>query len=323
MAIPALLQNRLSLPIIAAPMFIVSSPELVIAECKAGIVGSFPALNARPAELLDQWLTQIETELASYQAANPQLKIAPFAVNQICHKTNDRLRHDTDVCVKHQVPIIITSLQADAYVIEQTHSYGGIVLHDATNIRHAERALEHGVDGLILVCAGAGGHAGTLSPLALVSEVRRFYDGPIALSGAIANGASILAAQAMGADFAYMGTRFIATHEANAQPAYKQMLIDSAAADIVYSPLFSGLPANYLKASITRNGIDLDNLPSADKSSINFGSGGSSKVKAWRDIWSAGQGTGSIKNIQSMAECVAQLKGEYDAALARLERAHF
>ncbi|MET0379194.1 MAG: nitronate monooxygenase family protein [Spongiibacteraceae bacterium] len=323
MAIPAPLQNRLSLPIIASPMFIVSTPELVIAECKAGIVGSFPALNARPIEMLDVWLTRIETELAAYQAANPTAKVAPFAVNQICHKTNDRLHHDADICTEHKVPIIITSLQADPYVVERAHSYGGIVLHDATNIRHAEKALEHGVDGLILVCAGAGGHAGTLSPLALVSEVRSFYDGPILLSGAIANGASILAAQAMGADMAYMGTRFIATQEANAEPAYKQMLVDSVAEDIVYSSLFSGVPANYLKASIARSGLNPDALAAADKSTMNFGSGGNTDAKVWRDIWGAGHGTGSIKDIPSMADCIAQLKREYDAALAKLNHTRF
>jgi nitronate monooxygenase len=323
MAIPAVLQNRLSLPIIASPMFIVSTPELVIAECKAGIVGSFPALNARPAEMLDVWLTRILTELADYQLENPQATVAPFAVNQICHTTNDRLMHDTEMCVKHEVPIIITSLQADKRVIEATHSYGGIVLHDATNVRHAEKALEHGVDGLILVCAGAGGHAGTLSPLALVSEVRSFYDGPILLSGAIANGASILAAQAMGADMAYMGTRFIATQEANAEPEYKQMLVDSAAEDIVYSSLFSGVPANYLKASVARAGLDPDALAAADKSTMNFGSGGNTDAKVWRDIWGAGHGTGSIKSIPSMAECVAQLKREYDTAYQALSRNHF
>lgn len=323
MAIPAVMQNRLSLPVVASPMFIVSTPELVIAECKAGIVGSFPALNARPADMLDVWLTQIETELAAYQAANPSAKVARFAVNQICHHTNDRLHHDADVCTRHQVPIIITSLQADSYVIKQAHSYGGIVLHDATNIRHAEKALEHGVDGLILVCAGAGGHAGTLSPLALVSEVRSFYDGPILLSGAIATGASILAAQAMGADMAYMGTRFIATQEANAEPEYKQMLIDSSAEDIVYSSLFSGVPANYLKGSIAKSGLDPDALPSADKSTMSFGSGGNTDAKVWRDIWGAGQGTGSIKSAPTMADCVAQLKREYDAAYASLQGRHF
>jgi nitronate monooxygenase len=323
MPIPAILHNRLSLPIIASPMFIISTPELVIAECKAGIVGSFPALNARPAGELDKWLTRIETELAACQAEHPDRKVAPFAVNQICHKTNDRLRHDADVCTAHRVPIIITSLQADSYVIEQAHSYGGIVLHDATNIRHARKALEQGVDGLILVCAGAGGHAGTLSPLALVSEVRTFYDGPILLSGAIANGASILAAQAMGADMAYMGTRFIATEEANADPAYKQMLIDSAAEDIVYSSLFSGVPANYLKDSVRRSGLDPDNLPSADKSTMNFGSGGNTDAKVWRDIWGAGHGTGSIGQAPSVADCVAQLRREYDAAVVSLRARQF
>jgi nitronate monooxygenase len=323
MAIPAVLQNRLSLPIVAAPLFIVSTPDLVIAQCKAGIVGSFPALNARPVDMLDVWLARIRTELAEYQLENPRVAVGPFAVNQICHPTNDRLMHDTDLCVKHEVPVIITSLQADKRVIEATHSYGGIVLHDATTIRHAEKALEHGVDGLILVCAGAGGHAGTLSPFALVSEVRSFYDGPILLSGAIANGASILAAQALGADMAYIGTRFIATAEANASPEYKQMLVDSVAEDIVYSSLFSGVPANYLKASVTRAGLDPEALAVADKSTMNFGSGGNTDAKVWRDIWGAGHGTGSIKTIQTVAECVAQLQREYDAARIKLNHAHF
>jgi nitronate monooxygenase len=283
-------------------------------------VGSFPALNARPAALLDVWIKRIKNELATYQAAHPHIKVAPFAVNHICHATNDRLSHDMQVCVDNQVPIIITSLKAPPQIIDAAHSYGGIVLHDATTIRHAEKALEEGVDGLILVCNGAGGHAGTLSPFALLSEVRRFYAGTIALSGAIANGQSILAAQAMGADLAYMGTRFIATHEANAEPEYKQMLVDSIAEDIVYSSLFTGVPGNYLKGSVTRAGLDPASLPEADKSTMDFGSGGNTDAKAWRDIWGAGHGTGSIQEILSVAGCVEQLQREYRAAKQRLEQ---
>jgi nitronate monooxygenase len=274
MAIPQLLDGKLSLPVIGAPLFIVSGPELVIAQCKAGIVGSFPALNARPAHVLEEWIIRIKEELAAYQAAHPQAKVAPFAVNQIVHGSNDRLQHDVEICVKHQVPIMITSLRPPADVVKAAHSYGGIVLHDVISVRHAEKALEQGVDGLILVCAGAGGHAGTLSPFALVSEIRRFYQGTIALSGAIANGRSILAAQAVGADLAYVGTRFIATHEANAQPQYKQMLVETTANDIVYSPLFTGVHGNYLKPSIVKAGLDPDNLPVADKTTMSFGSGG-------------------------------------------------
>lgn len=318
MTLPAVVQGRLSLPVIGSPMFIVSGPELVIAQCKAGIVGSFPALNARPAEVLEQWLQRITTELDEYRARHPDKPVAPFAVNQIVHQSNDRLQHDVEMCVKYKVPIVITSLRAPNEVVDAIHSYGGIVLHDVINIRHAKKALEAGVDGLILVCAGAGGHAGTLSPFALVSEVRQFFDGPLALSGSIAHGRHILAAQAMGADFAYMGTRFIATQEANAVPGYKQMLIDSAAGDIVYSSLFTGVHGNYLKKSILAAGMDPDNLPEADKSTMSFGSGGSSKSKAWRDIWGAGQGVGLIEDVPSVADLVARLKREYDAAKAEL-----
>ncbi|WP_374586806.1 NAD(P)H-dependent flavin oxidoreductase [Ideonella dechloratans] len=307
-------QSRLSLPVIASPMFIVSNPRLVAAECKAGIVGSFPALNARPAELLDEWLTQLKAELATHDAAHPERPAAPFAVNQICHRSNDRLMRDMETCVKHQVPIIITSLQVSAELVAAAHSYGGVVFHDVISIRHAEKAIEAGVDGLILVCAGAGGHAGTLSPFALLPEIRRIFQGPIALAGAIANGQSILAAQALGADFAYMGTRFIATQEANAVDAYKQMLVDTHAEDIVYSSLFTGVPGNYLKPSIAAAGMDPDNLPSADKSKMDFGSGGNSAAKAWRDIWGAGQGVGSIDSVPSVAELVDQLKAEYREA---------
>lgn len=318
MTLPAVVQGRLSLPVIGSPMFIVSGPELVIAQCKAGIVGSFPALNARPAEVLEQWLQRITTELDDYRAKNPDKPVAPFAVNQIVHQSNDRLQHDVEMCVKYKVPIVITSLRAPNEVVDAIHSYGGIVLHDVINIRHARKALEAGVDGLILVCAGAGGHAGTLSPFALVSEVRQFFNGPIALSGSISHGSQVLAAQAMGADFAYMGTRFIATQEANAAAGYKQMLIDSAAGDIVYSSLFTGVHGNYLKKSITAAGMDPDNLPEADKTTMSFGSGGSSKSKAWRDIWGAGQGVGLIQDSPPVADLVARLKREYDAARAEL-----
>lgn len=318
MSVPAVLKGRLSLPVIGSPMFIVSGPELVIAQCKAGIVGSFPALNARPAEVLEQWLQRITSELDAYRAQNPGKPVAPFAVNQIVHHSNDRLMHDMEVCVKYKVPIVITSLRAPNEVVQAVHSYGGIVLHDVINVRHAKKALEAGVDGLILVCAGAGGHAGTLSPFALVSEVREFFDGPIALSGSMSNGRQILAAQAMGADFAYMGTRFIATQEANAMPDYKQMLVDSTASDVIYSSLFTGVHGNYLKPSIARAGMDPDNLPEGDKTTMSFGSGGTSKSKAWRDIWGSGQGIGQIHDVPPVAELIARMKQEYDAAKAEL-----
>jgi nitronate monooxygenase len=313
-----LLRDRLVLPVIGAPLFIVSGPELVIAQCKAGIVGSFPALNARPKELLEEWIVTIKTELADYAAKNPGRKVAPFAVNQIAHASNDRLEHDVEVCVRHQVPIMITSLRAPADVIAAAHAYGGVVLHDVINLRHAEKAAGEGVDGLVLVCAGAGGHAGTLSPFALLAEVRRWFKGTIALSGAIANGAAILAAQAMGADLAYMGTRFIATREANALPEYKRMLVETTAKDIVYSSLFTGVHGNYLRPSIVAAGLDPDNLPASDKSKMNFGSGGSSRSKAWRDIWGAGQGVGSISDVPSVADCVERLEREYAEAAERL-----
>jgi len=320
MSLPKLLQNRLSLPIIGAPMFIVSGPELVIAQCKAGIIGSFPALNARPKELLTEWIGRIKRELSAYQSENPSVRVAPFAVNQIAHKSNDRLEHDMAVCVQHEVPIIITSLRPPAEVVKAVHGYGGIVLHDVINVRHAEKALEEGVDGLILVCAGAGGHAGALSPFALLTEVRRFYSGTICLAGAITSGAHVLAAQAIGADLAYMGTRFIATEEAHALPAYKQMLIDTTAKDIVYSSLFTGVHGNYLKPAIAATGLDPDNLPTADKSTMNFGSAGNSAAKAWRDIWSAGQGVGNIDDAPSVATLVTRMRQEYDAAFDALTK---
>ncbi|MGQ0578316.1 MAG: NAD(P)H-dependent flavin oxidoreductase [Betaproteobacteria bacterium] len=305
----------MSLPVIGAPLFIVGNPDLVIEQCKSGIIGSFPALNARPAGVLNEWLDRIETALAHHRQAHADAKIAPYAMNQIIHHSNDRLESDLDACVRHRVPIIITSLRSPNDVVKRVHSYGGVVFHDVISIRHAEKALEAGVDGLVLVCAGAGGHAGTLSPLALVREVRRFFAGPIALSGAITDGAGVLAAEAMGADFAYVGTRFIATREANAVDAYKQMVVDSAAADIVYTPFFTGVHGNYLKASIIAAGFDPDNLASADKTSMNFGS---DRIKAWKDIWSAGQGVGNIDDVPAVRELVARLRGEYLAARDRL-----
>jgi nitronate monooxygenase len=315
--IPPALQG-LALPVISSPMFIVSYPELVMAQCKAGIVGSFPALNARPAELLGDWLTQMQEELASYQAANPGTKVGPIAVNQIVHVSNVRLEQDIRVCVDHKVPIFITSLRAPVKeMIDAVHSYGGIVLHDVINLRHAQKAIEAGVDGLILVAAGAGGHAGTLSPFALVGEVRKIFDGPIALSGSIATGDAVLAAQAMGADFAYVGTRFIACQEAHASESYKQSITSAAAADIVYTNLFTGVHGNYIRESIMNSGLDPDNLPEADKSKMDFSSG-TSKAKAWKDIWGAGQGVGQIHDIPTAGEIVARMKAEYDAARARL-----
>jgi nitronate monooxygenase len=315
MALPTVLQD-LSLPVIASPMFIASSPALVAAQCKAGIVGSFPALNARPAELLDTWLTDLQRELAGFQAVNPDKKVGPIAVNQIVHQSNDRLAHDVEVCVKHQVPIIISSLRAPPpEMLDAVHAYGGIVLHDVVSIRHAEKALEAGVDGLILVAAGAGGHAGALSPFALVGEVRKFFDGPIALSGSIATGDAILAAQAMGADFAYIGSRWLATREANVSDAYRDAIVASSAADVVYTNLFTGVHGNYLKKSIEAAGLDPDNLPVSDKSKMSFGSG---SAKAWRDIWGAGQGVGLMDDVPTVEEMVARLKQQYQAARERL-----
>jgi nitronate monooxygenase len=318
MSLPASLQNALRLPVVGSPLFIISTPKLVIEQCKAGIIGSFPGLNARPGPVLEEWLQTITTTLADYQKAHPEKKVAPFAVNQIVHSSNDRLAHDVEMCRKYKVPIQITSLRAPDEVVESAHSYGGLVFHDVTNIKHAKRALQAGVDGLILVCAGAGGHAGTLSPFALVSEVREFYDGPILLSGAIANGASILAAQALGADLAYMGTRFIATQEANASEDYKQAIVASEAEGITYTNLFTGVHGNYLRSSIEKAGLDPDNLPVADKSKMNFGSGGNTKAKAWRDIWGAGQSAGPVHDVPTVAELVDRLEAEYQAAFSKL-----
>ena len=319
MALPPILSERLKLPVIAAPLFIISNPDLVIAQCKAGIVGSFPALNARPAEELDRWLEKITTELAEYDAANPESPSAPFAVNQIVHGSNDRLQHDMEMCVKWKVPIVITSLGAKEFVNESVHSYGGIVLHDIINDRFARKAIEKGADGLIAVAAGAGGHAGALSPFALVQELREWFDGPLLLSGSIANGEAVLAAQAMGADLAYIGSAFIATEEANAEQPYKQSLVDSSADDIVLSNLFTGVHGNYLKPSIIAAGMDPDNLPESDPSKMNFGSGGNSDAKAWKDIWGCGQGIGAVKAVLSAQELVDKIEAQYNAAKLRLE----
>jgi len=314
MAIPKHIQENLSIPVIGSPLFLVSGPELVIAQCKAGIIGSFPALNARPQHVLEEWIIRIKKELAEYKEQNPDAKVAPFAVNQICHASNDRLMDDMVTCVKQEVPIIITSLRPPEELVQAAHSYGGLVYHDVINVRHAKKAAEQGVDGLILVCAGAGGHAGALSPFALLREVKEWFDGTVILSGSIGDGYSIASSLALGADFAYMGTRFIATKEANADQGYKQMLIDSAADDIVYSSLFTGVSGNYLKPSIKNAGLDPDNLPDADKSTMNFGSGGNTDAKAWKDIWGSGQGIGGIKDDPSVEDLVSRLKEEYNQA---------
>lgn len=321
MRLPAALQH-LSLPVIGAPLFIASCPALVIAQCKAGIVGSFPALNARPAEMLDQWLNEIEAALSEHRAAHPDAVIGPIAVNQIVHQSNDRLAHDVEVCVKHRVPVIISSLRAPPKeMLDAIHSYGGVVLHDIISIRHAQKALEAGVDGLILVASGAGGHAGGLSPFALVGEVRKFFDGPIALSGSIASGDAILAAQSMGADFAYIGSRWLATQEANTSEGYRQAIVESTAADVVYTNLFTGVHGNYLKKSIVNAGLDPENLPEADKTAMNFSS--ASGAKAWRDIWGAGQGVGLMEDVPAVAEVVSRLKHEYTTARERVMATHF
>jgi len=315
--IPPVLRE-LALPVIASPMFTVSYPELVLAQCKAGIVGSFPALNARQPELLDTWLGDMKRELDAFKAANPGATVGPIAVNQIVHASNVRLEKDVETCIKHQVPILITSLRAPVReIIDAVHAYGGIVLHDVINLRHARKALDAGVDGLIVVAAGAGGHGGTLSPMALVGEVRRIFRGPVALSGAIATGDAILAAQAMGADFAYMGTRFIASEEANASAAYKQALLRASAADIVYTNLFSGVHGNYVRESIELAGLDPDRLDVADKSLMSFADG-RSKAKAWKDIWGAGHGVGQIGDMPPVREIVARLATEYRQAKARI-----
>jgi nitronate monooxygenase len=312
--LPPVLAN-LPFPVIASPLFIISNPKLVIEQCKAGVVGSMPALNARPASQLEDWLAEITETLAAYNAANPDQPAAPFAINQIVHKSNDRLEHDMAMCVKYKVPIIITSLGAREEINQAAHSYGGVVLHDIINNKFAHKAIEKGADGLIAVAAGAGGHAGVKSPFALIQEIRQWFDGPIALSGSIASGDAVLAAQAMGADFAYIGSAFIATHEARATDDYKKAIVDCNSDDIVYSNLFTGVHGNYLAPSIRASGLDPDNLPESDPSKMNFG--GDAK-KAWKDIWGCGQGIGAIDAVVSTAERVAKLKREYAAARARL-----
>jgi len=316
--LPAVLQ-QLKFPVIGSPLFIISNPKLVIAQCKAGVVGSMPALNARPAEQLEEWLIEITEALAAHNRAHPDKPAAPFAINQIVHKSNDRLEHDMAMCVKYKVPIIITSLGAREDVNAAAHSYGGIVLHDIINNKFAKKAIEKGADGLIAVAAGAGGHAGVKSPFALIQEIREWFDGPIALSGAIANGGAILATQAMGADFAYIGSAFIATEEARAAQAYKQAIVDASSDDIVYSNLFTGVHGNYLAPSIRNAGLDPDNLPESDASKMNFG--GDAK-KAWKDIWGCGQGIGAVKSVVPAAELIDRLYREYEEARERLNLAH-
>lgn len=318
MALPALLEGKLRIPLIGAPMFIVSHPGLVIEQCKAGIVGSFPALNARPQEHLDDWIRQIKDELAEYTEQHPDEPVAPYAVNQIAHLSNERLMADMETCVRHEVPIIITSLRPPEQIVQAVHSYGGVVFHDVTSIRHARKAIEQGVDGVIAVCAGAGGHAGQLSPFALVKEIRKDFEGTIILSGSMTSGADVLAAQAMGADLAYIGTRFIATQEAHAADAYKQMIVDSNAADIIYSSLFTGVHGSYLKGSIANAGLDPDNLPEGNKATMDFKKAEKADAKAWRDIWGAGQGVGSIEDIPPTRELVLRMEQEYNAARDRL-----
>jgi nitronate monooxygenase len=315
MSLPAVLQGRLALPVIAAPLFIISNPDLVIADCTSGVVGAFPSLNARPAEKFEEWLVKITTALAAWDAAHPEQPAAPFAVNLIVHRSNERLLHDLELCVKYRVPIVITSLGARTDVFDAIHAYGGIVLHDIINNAFAKKAVEKGADGIIAVAAGAGGHAGTISPFALVQEIREWFSGPLALSGAIATGDAILAAQAMGADLAYIGSAFIATTEANASAAYKQAIVEGAAADIIYSSLFTGVHGNYLRPSIIAAGLDPDNLAEGHATNMNFQE---SATKAWKDIWGSGQGIGAIKTITPAADLVARLRREYQDARARL-----
>ncbi|MGC1468732.1 MAG: nitronate monooxygenase family protein [Sphingorhabdus sp.] len=321
MTLPAIF-DKLRLPVIGSPLFIVSGPELVIAQCKAGVVGSFPALNARPASQLDEWLHQITEELAAHNRDNPDRPAAPYAVNQIVHRSNNRLEEDISICAKWQVPVTITSLGAREDLNQAVHAWGGITLHDVIDDRFAHKAIEKGADGLIPVAAGAGGHAGTTSPFALMQEIREWFDGPVALSGSIAHGQSILAAQAMGADFAYIGSAFIATKEANAVEGYKENIVEAKASDIVYSSLFTGVHGNYLRQSIVKAGMDPDNLPEGDISTMNFGSGGNTEAKAWKDIWGSGQGIGAVKEVQSVADMVDRLEREYRAAKARLDGAY-
>ncbi|HXD07419.1 MAG TPA: nitronate monooxygenase family protein [Burkholderiaceae bacterium] len=317
MSLPAVLQN-LPLPVIGSPLFIISNPRLVIEQCKAGVVGSMPALNARPASQLDEWLAEITETLAAHNRANPQRPAAPFAINQIVHRSNDRLEQDLQLCAKYKVPIVITSLGARTDVNDAVHGWGGVVLHDVINNTFAKKAIEKGADGLIAVAAGAGGHAGTTSPFALVQEIREWFDGPVALSGAIATGRAVLAARAMGADFAYIGSAFIATEEARALDSYKEMIASSSSADIVYSNLFTGVHGNYLRGSITAAGLDPDNLPESDPSKMSF-SGGEGSKKAWKDIWGSGQGIGAVKAVVPAREFVARLAREYEEARAALK----
>jgi nitronate monooxygenase len=319
MSLPPILQN-LRIPVIASPLFIISTPDLVIAQCKAGVVGSFPALNARPGPVLHEWLERITTELAEYNAKNPDRPAAPFAVNQIVHKTNNRLDHDMEACVKFKVPIVITSLGARTDVNDAIHSYGGIVLHDVIDTKFAKKALEKGADGLIAVCTGAGGHAGVLSPFALVQEIREFFDGPLALSGSIANGGAVAASLAMGADLGYIGSAFISCDEANATEGYKDAIASYGAEDILYSNLFTGVHGNYLRPSVIAAGLDPDNLPESDPSKMNFGSGGNTEAKAWKDIWGCGQGIGAIKSRMPTQVFVDQLVREYEDSRAALAK---
>ena len=312
--LPDILKNNLSVPVVGAPLFIISQPNLVIAQCKAGVVGSFPALNARPQELLSDWIKEIKDELGQYQEDNPDAKVAPYAVNQICHLSNDRLFKDVETCVKHEAPIIITSLRPPEDLVKAAHSYGGLVFHDVISTRHAQKAVEQGVDGLILVCAGAGGHAGALSPFALLRETREWYDGTILLSGSISDGYSVASALAMGADLAYIGTSFIATKESDADDNYKKMLIDSSAKDIVYTNYFSGVHGNYLSPSVEKAGMDPSNLPEADKTKMNFNSGGNASAKVWKDIYGSGQGINAIKKTISVDELVRKISTEFKEA---------
>ena len=318
MSIPASIRERLRIPVIGSPLFIISNPDMVIAQCKAGIIGSFPALNARPGPVLEEWLKRITNELADYDAKHPDRPSAPFAVNQIVHKSNDRLQHDVDMCVKYKAPVVITSLGAQESLNKAIHSYGGIVLHDVINQKFARKAIEKGADGLILVAAGAGGHAGVQSPFAFVRETREWFDGPIALSGSIASGEAVLAAEALGADFGYIGSAFIATTEANASDPHKQAIVDANAEDIVYTNLFTGVHGNYLRPSIVNAGLDPDNLPQSDPSKMNFGSGGNTKAKAWKDIWGSGQGSGAVTAVVPVVEMVDRLEREYLTAKKRI-----
>lgn len=318
MAVPSILKDNLSIPVIGSPLFIISNPDLVIAQCKAGVIGSFPSLNARPEPVLEEWLDRITSELKDHDKNNPDNKAAPFAVNQIVHGSNGRLKFDMDMCEKYEVPIIITSLGAKQWVNDQVHGWGGIVLHDIINNRFAKSAIGKGADGLIAVAAGAGGHAGQLSPFALIQEIREWFDGPLLLSGSMATGDSVLAAQAMGADMGYIGSAFIATEEANADDGYKQAIVDCGADDIVYSSLFTGVHGNYLKPSIENAGLDPNNLPESDPTKMDFGSGGNTDAKAWKDIWGSGQGIGAVKTRETAGEYIAKLVGEYNAAKARI-----